>query len=138
MFERILVAVDGSTRSETTVAMAVDLARRYDSSVAVLHVREYERYEGSDVDMGPPIPADRLVHDVVERFRAAGVEDPRGEVRRTTSGNTPEQIVEAASAFGADLIVMGSRGMSEWKSLLLGGVANKVVQDATCPVLLVR
>ena len=38
----------------------------------------------------------------------------------------------------ADLIVLGSQGMSEWKSLMLGGVANKVVQHATCPVLLVR
>lgn len=138
MFERILVAVDGSPRSEKTVAMAVDLARRYGSAVTVLHVREYERYEGSDVDMGPPIPADQLVHDVVETFRAAGVDDPRGEVRRTSSGDTPDQIVDAASTFAADLIVMGSHGMSEWKSLLLGGVANKVVEHATCPVLLVR
>ena len=138
MFERILVAVDGSPRSEKTVAMAVDLARRYGSGVTVLHVREYERFEGSDVDMGPPTPADELVHDVVETFRAAGVSDARGEVRRTSSGDTPDQIVDAASTFAADLIVMGSRGMSEWKSLMLGGVANKVVEHATCPVLLVR
>jgi nucleotide-binding universal stress UspA family protein len=138
MFERILVAVDGSPRSEKTIAMAIDLARRYASAVTVLHVREYERFEGSDVDMGPPTPADELVRHVVETFQAAGVVDPRGEVRRTSSGDTPDQIVEAASTFAADLIVMGSRGMSEWKSLLLGGVANKVVQDATCPVLLVR
>ena len=52
--------------------------------------------------------------------------------------NTPEQIVEVAVLAEADLIVMGSQGMSEWKSLVLGGVANKVVHHATCPVLLVR
>ena len=55
-----------------------------------------------------------------------------------TPGQTPEQIVEVARDVGADLIVMGTRGMTEWKSLLLGGVANKVVQHAACPVLLVR
>ena len=38
----------------------------------------------------------------------------------------------------AKLAVMGTRGMTEWKSLLLGGVANKVIHHATCPVLLVR
>ena len=46
--------------------------------------------------------------------------------------------MDVAEAVTADLIVLGSRGMSEWKSLVLGGVANKVVQHATCPVLLIR
>ena len=123
MFERILVAVD--------------LARRYDSAVTVVHVREYERYEGSDVDLGPPVTAEDLVEGVLARFRAAGV-DARGEIRRVSFGHTAQQIVEVAAGSHADLIIMGSRGMTEWKSLLLGGVANKVVHHATCPVLLVR
>lgn len=137
MFEHVLVAVDGSSRSEQTIEMTLDLAGRYGSTVTVLHVREYERYEGSDVDMGPNISAEQLVDDVVKRFAAAGV-TTTGEVRRVSSGDTPEQIVEVAEKAGADLIVLGSRGMSEWKSLLLGGVASKVVAQATCPVLLVR
>ena len=137
MFERILVAVDGSPKSEKTIEIALDLARRYGSAVTVVHVREYERYEGDDVDLGPPIPADQLVQDVLNRFDAAGIE-ASGEIRRVSSGDTPEQIVEVAKQSQADLIVMGSRGMTEWKSLLLGGVANKVVHHATCPVLLVR
>ena len=137
MFERILVAVDGSPKSEKTILIALDLADRYGSAVTIVHVREYERYEGSDVDMGPPIPAEELVDDVLTRFRDKGIE-AHGEIRRASSGDTPEQIVEIARTAEAELIVLGSRGMSEWKSLLLGGVANKVVQHATCPVLLVR
>jgi len=137
MFKRILVAVDGSPKSEKTITIALDLAGRYDSSVTIVHVREYERYEGADVDMGPPIPADELVDQVVARFRERGIQTS-GEIRRVSSGDTPQQIVEAAEAADAELIVLGSRGMSELKSLVLGGVANKVVQHATCPVLLVR
>jgi nucleotide-binding universal stress UspA family protein len=137
MFERILVAVDGSPKSEKTIGIALDMARRYQSAVTVVHVREYERYEGDDVDLGPPIPADQLVEEVLNRFEEAGIE-ANGEIRRVSSGDTPEQIVEVARQSQADLIVMGSRGMTEWKSLLLGGVANKVVHHATCPVLLVR
>lgn len=137
MFDRILVAVDGSPKSEKTILIALDMAERYGSTVTVVHIREYERYEGSDVDLGPPIPAEELVNDVLVRFRDRGVE-ARGEIRRVSSGNTPEQIVEVAEAAEAELIVLGSRGMSEWKSLVLGGVANKVVQHAKCPVLLVR
>jgi len=137
VFERIVVAVDGSPRSEKTIAVAVDLAQRYGSAVIVLHVREYERYEGSDVDLGPPVPAEDLVAQTVARFEEVGV-DAQGEIRRVSAGDTPEQIIEVAAATQADLIILGSRGMTEWKSLLLGGVANKVVHHATCPVLLVR
>ena len=137
MFERILLAVDGSPKSEQTILIALDMAGRYGSTVTIVHVREYERYEGSDVDLGPPIPAEELVDDVLARFRDSGIE-AHGEIRRVSSGNTPEQIVAVAEAVEAELIVLGSRGMSEWKSLMLGGVANKVVQHAKCPVLLVR
>ena len=73
----------------------------------------------------------------VDRFREASIEAD-GVIRRVAPGSTPEQIVEVAQETDASLIVMGTRGMTEWKSLLLGGVANKVVQHAPCPVLLVR
>ena len=137
MFKRILVAVDGSPKSERTIAIGLDLAQRYGSSVMIVHVREYERYEGDDVDLGPPIPADELVDQVVARFRAQGIETT-GEIRRVSPGETPQQIVEAAEAADSELIVLGSRGMSELKSLVLGGVANKVVHLAPCPVLLIK
>jgi nucleotide-binding universal stress UspA family protein len=137
MFERMLVAVDGSRRSAKTVAVAVDLATKYGSSVTVVHVREHTLYEGADVDLGPATSAEELVDEVLEAFHEAGI-DARGEIRRVSPGETAEQIVEVANASGAELIVMGTRGMTEWKSLLLGGVANKVVHHATCPVLLVR
>ena len=74
LFERILVAVDGSPRSEKTITIALDMAQRYGSTVTVVHVREYERYEGSDVDMGPPIPAEQLVDGVLATFRSGGVD----------------------------------------------------------------
>jgi len=137
MFQRIVVAIDGSPQSSKTIPVALDLAGKYGSAVAVVHVREHTRYEGSDVDMGPPIPAQELVDEVVRTFREAGI-DAGGELRRVSAGDTPEQIVEIAREFEADLIVLGTRGMTEWRSLLLGGVANKVVHHAHCPVLLVR
>ena len=137
MFEHIVVAVDGSPQSSKTIPVAVDLAQKYGSEVTVVHAREFDRYEGSDVDLGPPIPADTLVESAVESFRSAGLE-ARGEIRRTRPGDVPEQIIDVAKSSHADLIVMGTRGMTELKSLVLGGVANKVVHHATCPVLLVR
>ncbi len=137
MFERILVAVDGSPHSSKTLPVAADLAKRYGASVTVLHVREFERYEGSDVDLGPEQDSASIVEEAVELLRAKGVE-ATGEVRRVTPGATPDEITGAAEKAGVELIVLGTRGMSEWRSLLLGGVANKVVAQAHCSVLLVR
>ncbi len=137
MFEHIVVAVDGSPQSSKTLPVALDLARRYGASVTVVHVREHERYEGSDVDLGPPIPADVLVDEAVRMFRETGLE-ARGEIRRARPGTTPDHIIDVAREANAGLIVLGTRGMTELKSLLLGGVATKVVHHATCPVLLVR
>ena len=137
MFEHILVAVDGSREGGKTVSVAVDLASKFGSAVTVVHVREHGRYEGSDVDLGPATEAEDLVDAVLLRFRAASVE-ARSEIRHVSPGDTPQQIVDVAKDSEVDLIVMGTRGMTEWKSLVLGGVANKVVHHASCPVLLVR
>jgi nucleotide-binding universal stress UspA family protein len=137
MFGKVLVAVDGSRQSSKTAAVAIDLAKRYGASVTVVHVREHGRYEGDDVDLGPAMPAQQLIDEVVERFRAQGI-PAEGVLRRVSPGGTPEQIVLVAEESQAQLIIMGTRGMTEWKSLLLGGVANKVVTHAPCPVLLVR
>lgn len=137
MFERILVAVDGSVESSKTLPAALEMAERFGSSVTVVHVREHAKYEGSDVDLGPDIAPEQLVDAAVAVFTERGIE-AHGEIRRVTPGDTPEQIVKVAADANVDLIVMGTRGMTEWKSMLLGGVANKVVHHAHCPVLLVR
>jgi nucleotide-binding universal stress UspA family protein len=137
MFDRILVAIDGSAESSKTLPAAIEMAQRFGSAVTVVHIREHAKYEGSDVDLGPDIAPERLVEDAVARFTSHGI-DADGEIRRVRPGDTPEQIVKVAADAKVDLIVMGTRGMTEWKSMLLGGVANKVVHHAHCPVLLVR
>jgi nucleotide-binding universal stress UspA family protein len=137
MFEHILVAVDGSREASKTIPAAVDLAEKFGSKVTVVHVREHERYEGDDVDLGPPMSADDIVNGAIEAFGDAGI-TADGVIRRVRAGGAPEEIVQTALDVGATLIVMGTRGLTEWRSLLIGGVANKVVHHAHCPVLLVR
>jgi nucleotide-binding universal stress UspA family protein len=61
-----------------------------------------------------------------------------GETRAGLSGEQAKAIVDEASRFDADLIIMGSRGLSDFQALLLGSVAHKVVHYAHCPVLIVR
>jgi nucleotide-binding universal stress UspA family protein len=137
MFERIVLAVDGSEHSSKTVEAATDLASKYGSSVTVLRVREFRKGYGSDVDLDEEDETKASVDSIVEGLRAKGV-SASPEIRRVGAGGVPREIVKVASDEGAGLIVMGTRGRTEWQSLLVGGVANKVLAHAGCPVLLVR
>jgi universal stress protein A len=137
MFERIVLAVDGSEHSAETVEVAADLASRYGAAVTVLRVREFRRGYGSDVELDEADETNAFVDSVAKKLRDAGV-SAVPEIRRVGAGDVPREIVKVAADEGAGLIVMGTRGRTEWQSLLVGGVANKVLAHAGCPVLLVR
>ena len=137
MFERILLAVDGSETSLRTVPVTRETAVRFGAEVTVLHVREHEYSWGSDIDLETPDEATELVDGIVRQLKEEGV-SARPEVRRVVLGLAPQEILRVAKDIDAQLIVMGTRGLTDWAGLLLGSVAHKVVHHATCPVLLVR
>ena len=72
----------------------------------------------------------------MQELQNAGVE-ARGQVL-SARGHIADHILEAAQIADANLIVLGSRGMSRLHQLVIGSVAHKIVQLAPCPVLLVR
>jgi nucleotide-binding universal stress UspA family protein len=137
MFEQILLAVDGSEHSEKTIPIATDMATRYGAAVTVIHVREHEMNWGSDIDIETPEEATSLVERVTRTLKDAGI-DARGEIRRVVIGLAAQEILNAAKDTDAQLIVMGTRGLTDWSGLLVGSVAHKVLHLAPCPVLLVR
>jgi nucleotide-binding universal stress UspA family protein len=136
MLEKILVAVDESQHARKTVPAVVELARTGSGTVRVLHVRELA-FARATVDDDSVEAAKQLVDGVVEELQRAGV-TAEGSVQTTTHGSPAATILEQARDFGAGLIVVGSRGLSDLGGLLLGSVAHKVIQLSTCPVLVVR
>lgn len=137
MFERILLAVDGSEHSRKAVPVAGDLSRRYGGEVIVLHVREHEVTWGADIDVETADEARELVDGVVRELKDSGA-NVRGEVMRVALGQTPRAILDLAREEDVGLIVMGTRGLSDWGRLLMGSVAHKIVHLAEVPVLVVR
>jgi nucleotide-binding universal stress UspA family protein len=137
MFERILLAVDGSEHSRKAVPVAGDLSRRYGGEVIVLHVREHELTWGADIDVETADEARELVDGVVRELKDSGT-NVRGEVMRVALGQTPRAILDLAHDEAVGLIVMGTRGLSDWGRLLMGSVAHKIVHLAEVPVLVVR
>jgi nucleotide-binding universal stress UspA family protein len=137
MFERILVAVDGSPYSRQAIPIATELAKRFAGDVFALHVFERELSRAAAFPVETPDEATSVITEAVKAFRDAGV-NATGEVRHALTGHAAKQIVEAAKEKGSDLIVMGSRGLSDIGGLLLGSVTHKVMQLAHIPVLVVR
>jgi nucleotide-binding universal stress UspA family protein len=137
VFQRILLAIDGSDHSARAIPVAADLANRYGGEILVFHAREHELALGVDIDAETSDEAMTLVDGVVRDLKDAGI-NVRGEIVRVPLGQTPRAILDAARDEHMDLIVMGTRGLSEWSRLLMGSVAHKVVHLADVPVLVVR
>ena len=141
MFRSIVVGTDGSE----TAGEAVDLAKQLGASIAL--VSAYEpvsnqrlRREAREVpaDMQWMIhrraEVDATLHEAAEQAGAAGV-TAREHARE---GDAADAILDVAEELGADLIVVGNKGMTGAKRFLLGSVPNKVSHHAPCAVMIIR
>jgi nucleotide-binding universal stress UspA family protein len=133
MLERILVAFDGSDHSKKALEAAAELAKCSDGEVHVLHVHE----SGVMAPLETPGDATDLIEGAVEELHRAGVK-ATGDTIPARSGSAAPAILDAAKAFDSGIIVMGTRGLSDFSGLLVGSMAHKVIHHAECPVLVVR
>lgn len=147
MFEKILVAVDGSGHAGKAVDIAIELAKRFDSRLIVLSVyRHQSGYESSHalvrtskVPDRPDTSLKEIATDAVawavERANEAGVGKVSKRVRRGPPART---IVKEAKNEGVDAIILGSRGLGDIGGLLLGSVSHKVTSLAECTCITVK
>jgi len=138
MYERLLVAVDHSETSPRVIAAAKDLALLSKGKVWVLHLLEKEVIaQMGDVPSESEQEARRAVTEGVDALRQAGV-DAEGEIRPTTFGHAAREILADAKEHDADVIIMGSRGRSDFAGTILGSTAHKVIHLTDRPVLVIR
>lgn len=138
MFERVLAAIDNSRQASGVVAAAASLASKYGSEVMVVHVQEPVTAETGD-HIEALHDCEELVGWALDELEKQGVhggaECLPHSLRETAQG---KRIVEAAQAFKADLVILGSRGHSTVGGLIGGSVSRTVMKDAKCSVLVVR
>jgi nucleotide-binding universal stress UspA family protein len=136
MFERILVPTDSSEPSGRAIEFAAGLAKDHGSEIIVLHAvpRIVSRYGASDLE--DPADGRELVDEVVRGLKDRGL-NARGDVVRVVEGHVPRAIVESAGNVDADVIVMGTRGLSDFGGLFLGSVTHRVLHLVEKPVIVV-
>lgn len=144
MFKHILVPVDGSATSLLAVSKATELAQAFGSEVTAVYVLDPYPFTGVGADFAygqaqylsaATAEANKALEDVNQAMANSGV------TVHTLVGEghaVHEGIARVAEKVGADLIVMGSHGRRGLEKLVLGSVAQRVLQTAHVPVLVVR
>ncbi len=135
---RVLLATDGSPDATLAAQSAVELCERTGSELHVVHVGEYLPTFYAQTEEEPAELrhiAQQLLDEQTERLRAAG-----GQVAHAhlLLGRPAEQIVNLSEELGVGVIVIGSRGLSALRRVLLGSVSESVIRHAHCPVFVVR
>ncbi|MFN2242410.1 MAG: universal stress protein [Anaerolineae bacterium] len=141
MYEKIVVALDGSPLAEQALPHAVAHAERFGAELALLKVLEplpEVTYSSPAAVRTAEEMSAQIARDYLEGL-AAGLNEQGIQVQVVTLEGKPYvQIVRYAEEEQADLLVMSTRGQSGFSRWLLGSVADRVVRGATVPVLLVR
>ena len=139
----ILVPVDFSDHSSHALDMALDVAKAFGGArVHLLHCYQVQPVGVSPYGIVMPESFDRDIREAASRQLEAWRQRAAAggaEVEVHLSSMFPSiAIAETAGEVGADLIVMGTRGLSGIKHVLLGSVAERTLRTAPCPVLTVK
>lgn len=144
MFKNIVVAVDGSDHAKIALNIACDLSRTYEGAVHIVHAPFVETVAyatGSGVvEIAPShdevMKAGReVMEDAVARCKTM---DIAPKTKTVKTGDTKAVILGVVEDTGADLVVMGRRGLGSIGSLILGSTSLRVAHDAPCAVLTVK
>jgi len=139
MYDRILVATDGSEHAETAAVHAVELARLAGARLHVLCVVETRTGYDSAIVEREAVRENLAAAcgDAVERVRQRAADHGVPVETATEEGVPAECIADAVDAHDIDLVVLGERGHSAFKTVLLGSTAEAVLYEVDVPVTVV-
>lgn len=145
MFSRIVVGTDGSETADEAVRQARELAKLAGATLSIVSayspisdrkVKDQQRDAPVDVqyEIGPREDVNLILDAAAADARKEGVEAQTHPVE----GDPGEAILNVAEETGADLIVVGNKGMTGARRFLLGSVPNNISHHAPCSVMIVR
>jgi len=139
LFKKILIATDGSKRTQNAVETGIELAKQHKSKVYAIYVVDTVTFTSIPMDVTwenmyqlLKDEGEEAVSRVKEAAQGVDVET------RVLEGNPAVELTKFAKDNGVELIVVGTLGKSGIDRLLLGSVAEKVVRIAPCPVMVIK
>lgn len=152
IFSKILVAIDGSKQSMDAAYYAINVSNKFNAELYAIHVTtdsEYvEMFSFGIYDVEPPthrkLSLEYIIQKAKEWFDEIKVKANEKNIQLSkaeligTSASVEAAIVDYAEKNNIDLLVLGTKGYSGIKKLLVGSVASAVLNYAHCPVMVVR
>jgi nucleotide-binding universal stress UspA family protein len=139
MFRKILCANDGSERAFRALTLAVTMAKESAAELHMVSVEEIDYLPEYIEEIREEIgTAARRFHKAQMRARALAEERHVTLKTHVMTGHAVRDIVRLATEIGADLLVIGATGHSQFYERMLGSRAGQLVHLAPCPVLVVR
>jgi nucleotide-binding universal stress UspA family protein len=145
MIKKILIATDGSDTSKKAVLVGIDMARRAGGSIIAIYVVDVSRISHLPGYAMIPGIKEKIIGLMEEEGRQAtgfaedGAQEANVPCHKIISqGNPSQELLRLSRDLEADLLILGSRGRSGAQRYILGSVAEKVVQQSTVPVLLIK
>ncbi|MCF1601669.1 universal stress protein [Tetragenococcus halophilus] len=140
-YQKIMVAVDGSNEAELAFQKAVNIAKRNEASLLLVHVIDTRAFQ--DVNSFDSMLADQATElakqslsDYKENAKNSGVE----QVETVIEYGSPKLIIakQIPQDKDVDLIILGATGLNAVERLFIGSVSEYVTCNASCDVLIVR
>lgn len=142
LFKKILVPTDASEYSRRALKKALELARTFQAEVELLHVSYTpQAYWGYTISYGITVTQEQLDQNGELALDATLVDIDITQVvlnRKVESGHPVSIILEEIKKENIDLVVMGSHGYGPISGSVLGSVSQRVLQRASCPVLIIK
>jgi nucleotide-binding universal stress UspA family protein len=153
LFQKILVPLDGSEHSLKALDEAAQIAQKFSGNITLLHTYSLQPLlmPGPSAATSPNIPiltgvdmskmaeaaqqhGNKILEDGEKRVTATNVQVKKMLVE----GHAVEEIVRIANQGNFELIVIGARGISHMREMLLGSVTDGVIHHVHCPVLVIK
>ncbi|MEN8244501.1 MAG: universal stress protein [Thermodesulfobacteriota bacterium] len=151
MIRSILVPVDGSEHSAKALMLAVDIAEKYDANLSVLFVASHEidgdihHFAVTEYSSEYIPKYGRVVREVSENIGKRTIKRMIDKLKTNVvinpvvlSGNPAEQIVEYSMNNNFDMVIMGNRGLSDIKGMMMGSVSRRVRRLVKCTFVSIK
>lgn len=138
MFDKVLVAVDGSPHAVRALDATAELVSLAGGEARVVHVREVEIHSRSgEVAEETRDESGAVLDTALTTLKDKGV-TATGVVRTSVNSHVVREVLDEAEEWGATVIVLASRGLSDLAGLVIGSTTHKILHLGSLPVLVVR